>query len=125
MKTLKETTNDFILQVKKALDSACWDFEACDPRANYSDVEKACNYLNSQKFSFYRVKDALEDVWSDLVYNIRHDKVRENKAAYAAGMIADVLAHERVSRYRARGYRFDGLDSKKWWINETVSFKIK
>lgn len=126
MKTLKENTINFINEVKSVLDNANWDFEACNPSGNYSDTEKACSYLETQKFSYNKVKDALNEVWSDIIDNIKSEQIREGKAKFAATMIANQLGYERISKFQASqwGYRIDGLNSKKWYINETVTFKI-
>lgn len=123
MSTLKETTKNFLSEVKHVLDNATWDFEACNPRGNYKDTEKACAYLETQNFSLEKVEDALNEVWIDLVYNLRHTP-KEDKVKYAASMIANQLGFERIAKFQATNWRVDGVDSKKWYIDETVTFLI-
>jgi hypothetical protein len=126
MKTLKENTTEFISDVKQVLDGASWDWEACTSSLRHEDADKACHYLESQKFSFETVKEALADVWDDFLYNVKSQKIRNNEMAlYAARMIANELAYKRINKFsvdqsRPRNY----YDSKKWWINETITFKI-
>ena len=117
MRTLKENTAEFLNEVKSILDSATWEF-AYSAHAG-RDSQKACNYLDTQKFSISKIKEALTDVYEDLLDNLRtsrgeawiHD-MGEN-AKYAADMIADRLAFNRINRFK-----------KCWSINESLTFSI-
>lgn len=126
MKTSSKNTNKFLAEVKELLDNANWNFEACEPNSNYDDVEKALDYLNTQKFSIQKIREQLADVWEDYRYNVKNDDITSHDECVelAAKMIADRLAFDRITPYIWQTYK-PGVDNgKKWFINETVSFKI-
>lgn len=128
MKTLKENTSDFLNEVKFNLDNANWDFEACDPRADYSDVSKAISYLETQSFSISKIKIQLALVWIELLEQLRTyhpDNIcdMEYNAKYAACMIANDLGFQRIAKFQKSYWDYKS-DSKKWHINETVHLKI-
>lgn len=122
--SIKKTTDQFLTDVKFELDYANWNFEANDPRAGYEDVEKAISYLSTQKFSRKKIQELLEQEWEDIVYNMRNEQVREDKAFYAAAHIADRIAYDRVYRFKASDWEMR-VGTKKWYINETVTFTIR
>lgn len=130
MKTRK-LTNRFVEEVKSYLDeNYYWDFEACNSRGKFDDCEKAVNYLSTQKFSTKVIREAIEvnDNWEALVVEFKSNPdidSFEEKAKYTARYIANELAYDRISRFTL-GYN-DNIyttTSKKWYIDETVSFKI-
>jgi hypothetical protein len=127
MKTLKESTKEFVQSVKEELDNASWYWEASCSNMNMEDPDKACSYLETQKFSHNVVKEALKEVWEDFIYNVRSEKLANADCPkYAARMIADRLAHQRINRYSVDQSRYRNYyDSKKWWIHESVSFHIQ
>ena len=124
MKNSKHTLA-FLTEVKSVLDNASWDFDACDPNANYDGSYRACSYLSTQKFSINVIKSALIDVWEDFRYNLKDYASNHVEAVkLAASMIADRLAFDRVARFQADYRDLRNPNSKKWYINETVTFKL-
>jgi hypothetical protein len=123
MKTLKENTQSFLVEVKEVIDNASWNYE-CNIK-EHSDVEKACQYLETQKFSVLKIREKLEEIWTDFLEN-KHSLCQSHSdcVKLAAEMIANSLAFERIDKFQAKGWRYDGLNSKKWWIGETITFVI-
>ena len=122
MKTLKEITREFVVEVKKVLDKATWRWESSGHFKDESGVEKACIYLDRQRFSVKKVEEHLKDHWETIVELIRDDEVREDKPAFAAAIIANNVAFDRISPYTWTN-RYESF-SDKWYIDESISFKI-
>ncbi len=112
MKTLNQNTENFLKAVKNNLDNSEWDYYFTD-QGNSIDAQKACNYLNSQKFSIEVIKGELTEWWSGLVDNLRDQQITgEEKAKYAASYIASGLAQQRILKFIWNSN--DGVDSSKW-----------
>lgn len=94
-------------EVKQILDNSTWDFEYSGNSGR--DVEKATSYLDSQKFSVTKIKEALE--------LLDMEDINDNQEA--AEMVADRLAWDRISRF-THSYK----NSNGWSVDESVSFKI-
>ena len=126
MKTLNENTSEFLNEVKLALDNASWDYDSSMSSYsissnNHTGCEKAISYLETQKFSIKKISEALSEIWDDFVYNVQSQQIREDKAKFAAKMIASQLAFERIARY-SWSSRYDKHTDNTWYIDETVTF---
>jgi hypothetical protein len=122
---MKNSENNFAITVKAELDNARWDFEACTPGNHYSDVEKkAIPYLESQRFSTEKIVELLKQDWSDIICNARNEKIsHDDFAEFAARHIANELAFQRIYKFQVKSFENSAL-SNKWYINETVTFKL-
>jgi hypothetical protein len=131
MKTIETLTSEFIYKVKSVLDSADWSYEICHPDRHHADFDKACHYLYTQKFSAKMVAEQLEENWDEIIEMIRDLKSRNcakddfSNAEVAAKYIADSLAQERIMKFRWTSTFKDGMDSKKWFICDSLIFKIQ
>lgn len=125
MKTSKNTAA-FLTEVKTQLDNGNWDFEACNPRSNYADCDKAVNYLSRCKFSVKSIQSELEGCWSDFQYNLKNSNITTHNECVklAAGMVANALAFNRIARFVKSSYFDFRGENNKWFIDETVIFKI-
>lgn len=129
MRPLKETTVEFTELVKNELDGSTWTYESCNSNAEYSDCDKATNFLDLQRFSIKVVKEALLYEWDGIVEQLRELKERNgsdfnitDNANVAAKYIAHNLGYSRISRYVWDTARYRKGNS--WFIDDSVVFKI-
>lgn len=123
MTNLKINTLTFVNEVKAIVDAQNWGYEGWSTSDN--GAEKAVNFLDTQKFSLKKIKDALEENWDDILYELRNKKIKgEGKVKFVAGWIAGDLAFERIAKFQFSSVEKDGYKSSKWLIDENVTFNI-
>lgn len=102
MKNLKTLTTEFLLNVKSELDSGSVDYQYSN-NCSHIDCENAIAFLESTTFSLMSIKQQLKESWEDIIYNMRSEKITENKEGYAAKMIFSRLADNRITALKMKG----------------------
>jgi len=116
-----ELSKQQLQQVKSILDAANWFGEASHPdRVNEQDAEKACRYLNRQRFSVKAIREHTDGLDVVDVYE-RADGEVDNVPQVVAAMIADSLAMDRVRRFLYHSKRLPGHG---WYLPESWVFLI-
>lgn len=104
-------------EVKRILDQATWNYEYCSSLPG-SNVETACSYLDTQKFSVKKIKEFTPDLKDT---DIQEDWDQEEINEYIARFVADQLAWDRISKFLYVQYK----RPNGWAIDESVSFKAE
>jgi hypothetical protein len=108
-------------KIKQVLDSANWTYETTHGTSyTDKDCEKACRFLERNKWSVNFIEDSMSDVDKDFIEDLKADGVSE-EIAYAAA-ISDQIAHSRCDRYTWKN-RFDSQN--KWGIVEVTFLIVK
>ena len=117
-----ELTTKQLHEVKSILDNANWYGEASHPDGvNEQDAEKACQYLNRQRFSLKVIREHTDVLDVVDVYERAQDQV-DNVPEVVAAMIADSLAMDRVRRFL---YNSKKLPGHGWYLPESWVFLIR
>tara|TARA_B100001179_G_scaffold208559_1_gene173801 strand:- start:50 stop:382 length:333 start_codon:yes stop_codon:yes gene_type:complete len=101
--------------VKSILDNATWDYEFCGSAG--SDVETACTYLSSQKFSIEKIQEFLPKIEDT---DIEEDWEQEEVDEYIARFVSDELAWDRISKFLYVKHK----KPNGWAVGEGVNFTI-
>ncbi len=104
MKTTILTT-ELLSEIKNKIDNGTWDFES----GNMADSEKACEFLNKQKWSLKYLKEYFSKCDTTFVSELLDDGVDMVNAFVREA--APNIAEERCSRFAWNGVHYsDGWD---------------
>lgn len=110
-------TKEQLREIKIELDNATWTGEFSHPHHVNGDEEKACNYLDTQKFSIKTIKEHIGEIdKTDL-----DPMPPEDLPAYIAAWIADRVAFDRVRRFLYNPRKAPG---NGWYLPESWVFQI-
>ena len=91
-----------------------------DSGKSEQDAEKACRYLNRQRFSLKAIREHTDSLDVVDVYERAQDQV-DNVPKVVVSMIADSLAMDRVRRFM---YNSKKLPGRGWYLPESWVFTI-
>jgi len=120
MNILKNT--ELLNEVKEILDNATWDY-TYNQNHDTSGAENAISYLDTQKFSIKKIKDAID--CHGFIEEESVDIDPDDKAKFIAELIASYIASDRICNFVLSYSEMRFSDSKKWYINDTVTFCIR
>lgn len=115
-----ELTLKQLNQVKQLLDGATWTGQVSHPDRYPEDGDKACRYLQGQRFSHKAIKSFVADLDVVDVYEQAKNEV-DNVPTVCASMIADGIAMDRVRRFL---HKRNGKPGNGWYLPESWVFEI-
>lgn len=121
--TARKSKSEFLSEVKKVLDCAQWDYQASSTSTS-KDTEKACRYLETQKFSIKVIEAAIKQRYTEILKDIREAATPVGDIPeFFAMEIANELAIDRIHKFSCHTWS-DYRTTNKWRINETATFYI-
>lgn len=119
------TEKQLIDNVKTALDNAYWYTETCHPEKHHPDYDKACNYLDQQRFSKKLIKNWMNEYADGIDEILLEARDNDKDDQWIIKRVTEWLAHgiamERIHQFI---WREGDRPGTKWHMGETVTFHI-